>query len=294
MEVCKLTPAIKDYVWGGKEFIKWGKSNDFDRISECWELSFHKDGLTTVNGKPLKDLVTKEDLGTFVAPFKFFPVLIKLINSEQDLSIQVHPSDEYALKNENSYGKTEMWYILDAKKGSGLYLGFKKDVTKDEFKNAINNKTLTSLMNFVEVKKGDCYFIESGTIHAIGKGITLVEIQQNSNLTYRVYDYGRLVNGKERELHIDKALEVTNLNKFVKKEFNDCLGKCEYFATYLKDDAVINTDKTSFISITFIEGEGKVNDMDYKVGDTFFIPATKKAIITGKPKYLLTKVINNA
>ena len=138
-------------------------------------------------------------------------MLIKFIDAEQNLSVQVHPSDEYALQHENSFGKTEMWYIVEAEEGAGIYLGFNRTVTKEEYEAAIKENRLTELLNFYEVKAGDCYFIPSGTIHAIGKGCLICEIQQNSNLTYRVYDYGRKdKNGKERELHIDKAPRVTN------------------------------------------------------------------------------------
>ena len=135
--------------------------------------------------------IKKDDLGTNVSAFTFFPCLIKLIDSASPLSVQVHPSDEYALKNENSYGKTEMWYILDHEKDAGIYVGFKNNETQSDVEKALNNGTILDKLNFFKVKKGECYFIKSGTIHAIGKGVTLIEIQQNSNLTYRLYDYNR-------------------------------------------------------------------------------------------------------
>ena len=174
--------------------------------------------------------VTEQELGENVKVFPFFPVLIKLIDAKDNLSVQVHPSDEYALKYENSFGKTEMWYIVEAAQGAGIYLGFNRDVSKEEYETAIKENRLTELLNFYEVKAEECYFIPSGTIHAIGKGCLIYEIQQNSNLTYRVYDYGRKdKNGNERELHIDNALKVTNLNKLTPITFDNCLGKCEYF-----------------------------------------------------------------
>lgn len=300
MNVVKLKPAIKNYVWGGHKLKEVGKQCDFDKISECWELSFHKDGPTIVDSgiyknKNLCDVVTKSDLGNNLLNFEFFPCLIKLIDSGDNLSVQVHPSDEYALKNENSYGKTEMWYILDAEEGAGIYLGFKEDETIDDVKNALEDGTILNKLNFFQVKKGESYFIESGTIHAIGKGVTLIEIQQNSNLTYRLYDYNRVGNdGKPRELHIEKALKVVNLNKYIKKYFPDnIIGECKYFCSSRIDfdeNYILKADDKSFISITFIEGKGMVNDMVFNKFDSFFIPANKVAKITGKGSFILTKV----
>ena len=232
MKIEKLYPECKDYIWGGTKLkTEYGKITTKTPCAESWELSFHKDGLTKLsNGKTLAECVSAKDLGENTKNFPFFPMLIKFIDAKQDLSVQVHPSDDYALKNENSFGKTEMWYIVEAEEGAGIYLGFNKDVTKEEYEKAIKENRLTELLNFYKVKAGDCYFIPSGTIHAIGKGCLICEIQQNSNLTYRVYDYGRKDKfGNERELHVDKALKVTSLNKFAPVEFFDCLGKCKYF-----------------------------------------------------------------
>ena len=202
MEIVKLYPECKDNIWGGVKLKeKYGKQTDKNPVAESWELSFHKDGPTRLaDGKTLQESATAAELGANCEGFPFFPMLVKLIDAKADLSVQVHPSDAYALKNENSFGKTEMWYIVEAEQGAGIYLGFKKDTTQAEYEEAIKNHTLTELLNFFEVKAGDCYFIPSGTIHAIGEGCLICEIQQNSNLTYRVYDYGRKdKNGKERE-----------------------------------------------------------------------------------------------
>ena len=298
MEVVKLRPYIKEIVWGGNTLREYGKVFSGKNIAECWELSLHKEGSSIIDsgenkGKLLVDVLTKEDLGEKCQKFPFFPCLIKLIDTERELSVQVHPSDEYALKKENSFGKTEMWYILKAKEGAGIYLGFKCDVTKEEVKQKIKDNTLVDLLNFIEVKPGECYFVKSGTVHAIGAGITLAEIQQNSNLTYRLYDWGKLgMDGKPRELHIDKALEVMNLKKYEPITFKrPLLGECEYFSTFerlvsLKHE--IHANMGSFISLTFIEGSGKLNDITYKKGDTFFIPSGKVAEIVGNGKYLET------
>ena len=300
MEVVKLRPYIKEIVWGGNTLRNYGKEFSGSNIAECWELSLHKEGSSIIDsgenkGKLLSEVLTKQDLGEKCEKFPFFPCLIKLINADRELSVQVHPSDEYALKNENSFGKTEMWYILEANKGAGIYLGFKRDVTKEEVKQKIEDNTLVDLLNFIEVKPGDCYFVKSGTVHAIGGGITLAEIQQNSNLTYRLYDWGKLgMDGKPRELHVDKALKVMNLKKYEPTTFKrPLLGECEYFSTFerlVSEKSKIVANKAVFISLTFIEGSGKLNSITYKKGDTFFIPSGKVAEIVGTGKYLETTI----
>ena len=316
MEVVKLRPYIKEIVWGGNTLRGYGKVSDGKNIAECWELSLHKEGSSIIDsgelkGKALADVLTKKDYGKNCEKFPFFPTLIKLIDADRELSVQVHPSDEYALKNENSFGKTEMWYILEAKKGAGIYLGFKRDTTKEEVEQKIKDNTLVDLLNFIEVKPGDCYFVKSGTVHAIGGGITLFEVQQNSALTYRLYDWGKLgMDGKPRELHIDKSLKVMNFKKFKPEVFKrPLLGECDYFSTFeveigkekggqeeiapIASAAATRTylyNDKSFISITFVEGSGLVNDISYAKGDTFFIPAGKKAFIKGNGKYLLTTI----
>lgn len=300
MDIVKLKPAVKSYIWGGTKLKKYGKESDNDIISETWELSFHNDGLSIIDsginkGKTLKEIASNEDLGKNVCSFTFFPCLIKLIDSASPLSVQVHPSDEYALKNENSYGKTEMWYILENEKDAGIYVGFKKDETKEDVEKALNEGTILDKLNFFKVKKGECYFIKSGTIHAIGKGVTLIEIQQNSNLTYRLYDYNRKdKNGNSRELHIKKALEVIDYKKYEPITFKgDIIGTCPYFTSKdvkFNDQYIVENDNNSFSSITFIEGKGMVNDIEFNKFDTFFIPSNKKAIIKGNGEFIITKV----
>jgi len=299
METVKLKPATKDYIWGGNKFFRWGKEADSDRIAECWELSFRDDGPSLIDsginqGKRLKDIASKEDIGLLASSFPFFPMLVKLIDAKDNLSIQVHPSDEYALKYENSYGKTEMWYILEAEKDALLYIGFNHDVSKEEIINRIANNTLLEALNAIKVQSGECYFIPSGTPHAIGRGITLLEVQQNSNLTYRLYDYGRVgKDGKLRELHIEKALKVMDFNKFypiITKEGR--LGYSPYFSTYKKknDGSIIFANKESFIAITIVNGAGTLNNIPFSIGNTFFIPANQKARIKGQCTYLLMTV----
>ena len=213
MELVKLKPGVKDYIWGGTYFKKFNKGTSFDRVSECWELSVRDNDSSIIasgkdKGKLLSEVINKEDIGPVMDRFPYFPLLIKLIDAKENLSIQVHPSDDYALKYENSFGKSEMWHIISADDNSGLYVGLNNDYSKEDIKKALEEGTILECLNFFKVKPGDTFVINPGTIHAIGKGVRLIEIQQNSNLTYRLYDYNRRdSNGNPRELHIKKALE---------------------------------------------------------------------------------------
>ena len=298
MRIEKLTPVFKDYIWGGNKLKEeYGKSCSLTPLAESWELSLHPDGeAKTEDGMPLSLAMSNADMGKNVTRHPMFPVLTKFIDAKQDLSVQVHPSDEYALKNENSLGKTEMWYIVDCEDGAGIYLGMKRDVTRDEFETAINEKKLTELLNFIEVKKGECFFIPAGTIHAIGKGCLIYEIQQNSNITYRVYDYGRKdKNGNERELHVEKAKAVVNLNKYEPTVFDgDVLGKCEYFTAKhyaVNGGRLLSTSDETFHAVTAIDGFGEINGVSFKKGDTVFIPANYgKYEIKGKAEVIVTSV----
>ena len=296
MEITKTIPATKSLIWGGTTLKKWGKQSNESNIAEAWELSFRDDGPTLLpDGRTLKDVATKEDLGAKPQHFPYFPVLIKLIDSESNLSIQVHPSDDYALKHENSYGKTEMWHIIAARPGAGLYLGFKRETSEEEVRRCIANNTLTGLLQFIPVKPGENYFIPSGTVHAIGAGVTLCEIQQNSNLTYRLYDYGRLgKDGKKRELHVDKAMKVVSFKPYRPIVFaTPIMGECAYFRSILgkaNGQAKIAAPTDSFASLTFLSGKGRFVGIDYKQGDTFFIPAGKSGEIEGEGDYVLTIV----
>ena len=216
----KLSPVFKDYLWGGTRLkTEFSKQSDMTPLAESWELSAHKDGQSTVAegeyaGLTLTaylDTVGREVLGTNCEKYDYFPLLIKLIDAKGDLSVQVHPSDEYALEHEGEYGKTEMWYILDCDEGAALYYGFKEDTTREAYEAAIREGRLTDILNRVPVKRGDVFFIPAGTVHAIGAGILICEIQQNSNTTYRVYDYNRRdKDGNLRPLHVEKALAVSD------------------------------------------------------------------------------------
>ena len=313
MALLKLRPSYKDYLWGGHRLVeKYNKEFDGDILAESWELSCHPDGPSYVvngsyAGKTLQeyiDLEGKKVLGNNCQKFEEFPILAKFIDAKDNLSIQVHPDNEYALKNEGQYGKTEMWYIMDCEEGAFLYYGFKKEVSKEEFEERIKTDTLLEVLNAVPVHKGDVLFIEAGTIHAIGKGIVIAEIQQNSNVTYRVYDFGRVgKDGKKRELHIDKAVEVTNRVPIPRK--NTCyphVASCDYFTVdCLNMDGKLisnvkgSVNEDSFVSILIMEGEGTIScggeTIPYRKGDSFFMSAgSGEYEISGECEALITTV----
>ena len=306
----KLVPACKDYIWGGTRLkTEFKKGMELDKVAESWELSAHKDGESTVFGGSFDGLSFtqyiekngRECIGKNAEKFEFFPILIKLIDAKDNLSIQVHPSDEYALKNEGEYGKTEMWYVVDCEKDAFLYYGFSREITKEEFKKRIENNTLLEVLNKVEIKKGDVFFIESGTIHAIGKGAFICEVQQNSNKTYRVYDYDRRdKNGNARELHIEKALDVTTLKPAAKYDTGDTkiLAKCKYFTVEkfdCKDSDEIALSKDCFRSLVVLSGNAVLTVGDTKLemakGDSIFIPAQSgNATVCGECEAIISYV----
>lgn len=316
MEILKLQPVFKDYIWGGTRLVSdFGYETDMNPVAESWVLSCHKDGRNKISGGEfsgqfLDDVIEKGGrerlLGTRAAAFSYFPILIKLIDAKDRLSIQVHPNDEYARRVENEYGKTEMWYVLDAKDGAELIYGFKEKISKAEFKAAIENGTLTDVLNRVKVKKGDLFFIEAGTVHAIGAGILVAEIQQNSNATYRVYDYGRLKDGKPRELHIDKALDVSvtappqhgaapDGDEEDFGSFKRTLLKASSLFTVYKysvsEQAALTAGMDSFEHILILDGSGKIGTTAFKKGDSFFVPAGYgEYTVSGKCEFLLSKI----
>ncbi|MDO5147171.1 MAG: class I mannose-6-phosphate isomerase [Eubacteriales bacterium] len=313
MGILKLKPSGKDYIWGGCRLAEeYGKEKTGEVLAETWELSCHPDGPSYISngeyaGKTLEEYIAlqgKAVLGTHCERFDNFPILIKFIDAQDNLSIQVHPDNQYALEREGQYGKTEMWYIMDAGEDAFLYYGFKKEISREEFARRIEEDTLLEVLNQVPVHKGDVFFIEAGTIHAIGKNIVIAEIQQNSNVTYRVYDYGRTdKDGNRRELHIDKALDVTKRER-PKKDSSQYphIADCEYFTVdrlYLDGETAAKltgkaTEKT-FVSILVLDGEGTVvcgdESAEYKKGDSLFLPAgSGEFIIEGICDGLITTV----
>ena len=313
-----LKAPVKDYLWGGTKLKEeYGLETDREIAAEGWMLSCHKDGANTVlngemQGKSLPEVLSlwgNAALGKNAEKFEYFPLLIKLIDAKQKLSVQVHPDDEYALKNEGEYGKTEMWYVVDCDEGAELIYGFKHAVSKDEFEARIKENTLPEICNFVPVKKGDVFFISAGTLHAIGEGILIAEVQQNSNTTYRVSDYGRLgADGKPRPLHIQKAVEVTsrtaptvpygNIGRVEETDFGSVrdLAECNFFTAKLVDlkgKTEINCEE-SFVSLLVLEGEISVKFADGEIGakkgDSIFVPASTKTEISGTAQIILSKV----
>ena len=290
-----LTPAFKEIIWGGtvlKE--RYHKNTDMDVLAESWELSSHPDGQSLIDGMPLYDYVqaNPEVLGS-KCPVKDVPLLIKFIDARRDLSIQVHPDDAYALEHEHDNGKTEMWYVIEAEPGAHIYLGVNQELTKEEFRNSIYDHSILDKLNLVPVKEGDIFLVRSRTLHAIGAGCLMLEIQERSNITYRVYDYDRRdKDGNPRQLHIEKALEVSDLTPYDYKTRPDAiekddkngsielLRKTEYFSTYsykVRHYETINVDETSFTCLIMVSGEGAVSCDDELVslcqGDSLFIPA---------------------
>ncbi len=320
--IVKLDPAFKDNLWGGTKLrTVFGKKCDYDVIGESWELSAHPDGQSRIatgryKGMLFNDylsIIGKEALGWKCQAQDRFPVLIKFIDAKQALSIQIHPDDEYALENEGEYGKNEMWYVIDCEPDSYLYCGLSKEVSKEEIEERIKNNTITEVLNRIDVKPGDVVMVKAGTIHAIGAGILICEIQQNSNSTYRMYDYDRRDKfGNPRELHVAKALDVVDTKAYVKDNNSEVmleenenysqerLVQCKYFECFKYEifkEVKLVVDEASFISVLFIAGEGTITEeasgesMLYKAGDSFFISAGKRTVtISGNGKCIVTHV----
>jgi len=313
MPVLKLKPCCKDYLWGGRRLAEeYGIESDRETLAEAWVLSCHPDGPSTIangshRGKTLAAYLKEQGggaLGTHCRRFRDFPILVKFIDAKQNLSVQVHPGNRYALAREHQYGKTEMWYVMDAEPGSFLYYGFKQEISREEFARRIREDTLLEALNAVPVQKGDVLFIESGTIHAIGAGILIAEIQQNSNVTYRVYDYGRVGrDGKKRDLHIEKALAVTNRVPILRSGRSyPHVADCDYFTVdkLNLDGGVIRkmegtVGEASFASVLILDGAGTIRcggeSVPYQKGDSFFLPAGSGAYtVEGSCDALITTI----
>ncbi len=310
MKPVKLKPAYKDYIWGGEKLRSiYGKETDLSPLAESWELSCHPDGLSIISGgdydgKTLDSYIkeNKGCLGTLCKADEL-PILIKLIDAQDNLSVQVHPNDEKAKEWENQNGKTEMWYVVQADKGAKMTCGMRQDTTKEELKKAIKNNTVEELLNTVPSKKGDVFFVEAGTVHAIGRGNVIAEIQQNSNVTYRLYDYGRIgKDGKPRELHIEKGVKASNCKKSEPRKipiYSDgtrLLGSCEYFAVKeikFSGTKTFVADEKSYHALIVVDGDAEIVTESYakkiKAGETVFIPANMgKYTLSGKATILLT------
>ncbi len=306
----KFIPQYKERIWGGDNLKKiLGKDvpADMARCGESWEISSVEDSVSEVAngylaGNTLEELV-EVYMGDLVGDSiyeKFgveFPLLIKLIDAQDVLSIQVHPDDEYAEKNHHAYGKTEMWYVISAEDNSEIITGFKKDVTREEYLQSLSNGNLKKLLNVEKAKAGDVYYIPAGRVHAIGKGVLLAEIQQTSDITYRIYDWDRVdSNGKPRELHNDLALDVIDFKEVTNAKWTkpDTVNKtaelaiCPYFT--VNRLTFTNTIKRnydlldSFVIYMCLAGEasiiyGKETSERIVKGETVLIPAELKDII---------------
>lgn len=292
-------PILKERIWGGTKLkTVLNKPITSDITGESWELSTVENDVSVIsNGayanRSLDDIVSsypEEILGTKVYERfgKQFPLLFKFLDAREDLSIQVHPNDELAKKRHNSFGKTEMWYVMQADPGSRIIVGFSERSSPAEFMRNLDKKTLPSILNQVEAKAGDVFFLETGTVHAIGAGIVIAEIQQTSDITYRVYDWDRVDDqGKARELHLDLAIdamnyEVVDAQKTYSKQVNqsNVMVDCPYFTTnFLRLDGTLEINKTGETFTVYMCVDGRFTlemisgKCDFKKGDTVLIPA---------------------
>mgnify|MGYP003631949349 CR=1 FL=1 len=297
----QFQPILKDKIWGGEKLSsQFNKASNSKVLGESWEVSTVPGDISIVSHGDLKgsslqqilenykeDLLGKKNVKRFG---NAFPLLIKFIDAKKDLSIQLHPGDQLAKKRHNSFGKTEMWYVMQADKDANLIVGFNKKIDKDTYLKHLSDNTLTEILNFDKVKEGDAYFIEAGRVHAIGAGVLLAEIQQTSDVTYRVYDWDRLdAEGKSRELHNDIAIDAFDFNMkddfrvSYKKSLNtdNTMVSCPFFTTnYIEITSKLKKENTkdSFIIYMCVAGVVSVITDTYKTqiskGETVLIPAS--------------------
>ena len=298
----RMVPCYKDYLWGGNRLtMEYGKKGAPEVTAESWELAAHKDGNSVVGNGSLKGKTLTELKAMGQASFfgtachgETFPILVKLIDAKQDLSIQVHPSDATADAASGEEGKAEMWYVVDALPKSHIYYGFSQKTDEAEVQRKAGDGSICELLNCVEVQRGDVVYILPGTIHAIGSGILIAEIQQNSNTTFRVYDYMRQArDGKLRPLHLARAGKVLNYAPILPQEckansgvyldgfFMEEMFSCEYFKAYcfhIRTIAALTCDGRSFQHLLFVEGQGLLRCQGktylFQKGDSFFMPAS--------------------
>jgi mannose-6-phosphate isomerase len=298
----KFYPVYKDVIWGGSQLGKlFNRTLNSNKTGESWEVCTHKNGMSIIAngylaGKTLQELI-EIDADSILGKVNnkhTFPLLIKYIDANQNLSIQVHPNDKYAQANEGEYGKTEAWYILHAPENAQIIYGLKENVSKENFLQAIQNGRASKVLRYVPIKNGDIVFIPSGTIHALLSGVVICEVQQNSDTTYRVYDYNRINrDGKKRELHIDKAIDVINFGEQPDINFGKKEIECEYFSIKTLSISGEERERTQgkYIVYCILDGWGEFNTQDHHeivhAGETILVPAiVNEVIIKGHMKLL--------
>ena len=296
----RLSPAGKGYLWGGDRLKKeYNKRIDITPLAESWECSVHPDGMSIVSGGEFSGMtlgqVLEKNPQYLGSKSHEFPILVKFIDAASDLSIQVHPDDSYARENENDNGKTEFWYVLDAEEGAELIYGFEHAMDRKKLWRAIEEGRLETMLHHIPVHKGDVFLVKPGTVHAIGKGIVIVEVQESSNVTYRLYDYDRRdKDGNKRELHFDKAADVLNMkpvdiirqpNRMVRYFFGcarEILCRCEYFEVeriQVTKGFSFSVLETSFQVLLCIDGNGGLETDEtnrpirFDKGGCIFLPA---------------------
>lgn len=310
----KMRPVYKEYLWGGGRLKReFGKADAPEITAESWELACRVDGSScTADGQTLTDLGALDREGFWGSECRGeeFPLLVKLIDAKRDLSVQVHPSDQTALAELGEQGKAEMWYIVDCQPQAYLYYGFSRKITREEFLERAQSGTICQVLNRAPVSRGDVFYILPGTIHAIGEGIVIAEIQQNSNTTFRVYDYQRLgADGRPRPLHLERAAAVVDYEPVIPQ---DCkanssvifpeftvteMFSCRYFRAHridVRESVTLFCDGRSFQHILCVEGGGRIRVQSgtypFGRGDSFFMPAALGEYkIEGKCRVLLSQ-----
>lgn len=326
MEIMKLKSVGKDYLWGGSRLREeYGKKIDLMPLAETWECSVHPDGLCSIINGTFAGETLLEVLDTYPDYLgkkvyfnqeevrKELPILVKFIDAKNDLSVQVHPDDDYARLHEKQNGKNEMWYVMDAEENASLIFGFAHPVTKEILQSALETDSLDKHLQKVKVKKGDVFYVPAGTVHGIGAGTLVAEIQESSNVTYRVYDYNRLdKDGNKRQLHFDKAIEIMDMGvapdvnqkprmvHYYPGHSKEILCRCKYFIVekiQVKTGFSFSVLDSSFQVLLCLEGDGQIEAADgykrpvrFQKGECIFLPAgIGRCFILGSAVLLKTR-----
>lgn len=311
IQLLKFRPILKSVVWGGEKIAPFkGIVTDQTRIGESWEISGVPGNESVVADGPDAGLTLRQMIEKYGAALvgqknyerfgSTFPLLIKIIDAAGDLSLQVHPDDDLARRRHGSLGKTEMWYIVDTEPDAAIVSGLSREITPDEYAARVADNTLLDVVAHHVSHPGDVFFLPAGRIHAIGAGNLLVEVQETSDVTYRIYDYGRLgADGKPRQLHIPQALDVTLREPPKAQDFHGHLAQCDYFTVdAVEGDFEDVCDETSFTSLLVLEGKGTLTEtatgesLPIRKGQSLFLPAgTGAYTVTGTDlKCLRTRV----